>query len=186
MSITFGFFLIGIVFGRNGWIQKIHFKGNAVYFRLATAIFALVVFQYIGHVLNHKTGNWVPLTYSFTVFLQNISAMTFFILFVVMMFDNLYLQKAALWLASLGQMSLTNYLMQSVLAFVLFYGVGFGLFLQTTPFTNFLIAIVFILLQMVFSRYWLRTNRSGLVEWFLRLGTYWEYQTIKKPKKSID
>ena len=181
MSITFGFFLVGIVFGKKGWIEKIHFTGSKMLWIATGNLILLLMLQFLGHKLNHITGTYVNLVLFVVTFFQNISAMTLFILFVVLLYERKYSEKLAGYFASLGQMSLTNYLTHTVVAFILFYGVGLGLYLKTTPFTNFSIALVFIALQMLFSRWWLGKHRSGLVEWVLRLGTYWSYQNNRKP-----
>ena len=140
----------------------------------------LLVFQLAGVKLNHTTGRYVLLADYIVVFIQNISAMSLYILFVVFMLHNRFLTKGAYYFAYLGQMSLTNYLTQTVLAFILFYGVGCGLFLITTPAQNFVMAVGIIILQMFFSRWWLARYKSGFVEWLLRVATYLEYSKLKK------
>lgn len=83
-------------------------------------------------------------------------------------------------LAPVGQMALTNYLTQSLLATTLFYGYGFGLYDQLSPTLS--AALVFIIFgaQIILSRVWLRTFRFGLVEWLWRSLTYGEKQPLKR------
>lgn len=78
-------------------------------------------------------------------------------------------------LAPVGKMALTNYLLQSVVLGLIFYGYGFGLFGKVGPFETLLIAIGVFAVQVAFSHLWVRRFRYGPVEWFLRAFTYWEW-----------
>ena len=90
-------------------------------------------------------------------------------------------------LASVGQMALTNYLLQSVAFVLLFFGYGLGWFGQTSAFIGLLLALLLFALQIVFSRWWLRHFRFGPFEWLWRSATYWKFQpmSLKKEKKEI-
>ena len=171
LSITFGFFLVGVAFGKKGWIQDLSFSNKKLYNVFIGSFVMLLVFQLAGVKLNHTTGRYVLLADYIVVFIQNISAMSLYILFVVFMLHNRFLTKGAYYFA---------YLTQTVLAFILFYGVGCGLFLITTPAQNFVMAVGIIILQMFFSRWWLARYKSGFVEWLLRVATYLEYSKLKK------
>lgn len=75
-------------------------------------------------------------------------------------------------LAAGGRMALTNYLTESVVFCLIFYGYGFGQFgrLGVLPCT--VGAIIFYLAQLVFSRWWLDHFQFGPVEWMWRSLTY--------------
>ena len=90
-------------------------------------------------------------------------------------------------LASVGQMALTNYLLQSVAFVLLFFGYGLGWFGQTSAFIGLLLALLLFALQIVFSRWWLRHFRFGPFEWLWRSATYWKFQpmSLKQEKKEI-
>ncbi len=76
------------------------------------------------------------------------------------------------WLAYTGRMSLTNYLMQSVLLGFVFYGYGLGLFGKLTLETGACIAVALYAAQVVFSQWWLRHYRFGPMEWLWRRLSY--------------
>jgi uncharacterized protein len=59
-------------------------------------------------------------------------------------------QRVLYPLAPVGKMALTSYLLQTVFGLLLFYHVGFGLFMKTTPGWNWIIAIGIYLLQVIF------------------------------------
>jgi uncharacterized protein len=75
-------------------------------------------------------------------------------------------------LAYVGRLSLTNYLMQSIVFTTLFYGYGFGLFNRIGIFGGLVLVFVFFIIQIVASRWWLNRYYIGLFEWLWRAGTY--------------
>ena len=81
--------------------------------------------------------------------------------------------------ASLGQMALTNYVTESVVLGVIFYGYGFGLFGRMGSAPAALIGIALYTGQLFFSRMWLRHYRFGPVEWLWRSLTYGHLQRMR-------
>ena len=76
------------------------------------------------------------------------------------------------WLAPAGRMALTNYLMQSVVCTLVFYGYGLGYFERLPRAWQPLFVIALFALQVVFSRWWLSRYRLGPMEWLWRWMTY--------------
>ncbi len=83
-------------------------------------------------------------------------------------------------LAAMGRMALTNYLLQSVVATLLFYGYGLGLARRVSP--SLAIAIVLAILagQLLVSGWWLRRYRFGPAEWLWRTLTYGVRQPLRR------
>ena len=75
-------------------------------------------------------------------------------------------------LAPVGRMALTNYLLQSVVAVLVFYGYGLGLYGEFGVAATFGFTIVFFAAQIVFSRLWLQRFSFGPMEWLWRTLTY--------------
>jgi uncharacterized protein len=73
-------------------------------------------------------------------------------------------------LSNIGRMSLSNYLLQSLIGMFIFKGLSF--YGNSTPVMNLLISLVIIALQLVISHYWLRTHKYGPVESIWRKVTY--------------
>jgi uncharacterized protein len=71
-------------------------------------------------------------------------------------------------LSAAGQLSLSNYLIQTVISIFLFYGFGFALFAELERFQIALVIIGIGLLQVFFSLLWLRYFRYGPIEWIWR------------------
>jgi uncharacterized protein len=91
------------------------------------------------------------------------------------------------WLFALmrpvGQMAFTNYLTQSFLCGLFFYGIGFGYFGKLEMYQLYYVVAVVWIIQIVWSHLWLRYYRFGPLEWLWRSLTYWKKQPLKKEKK---
>ena len=75
-------------------------------------------------------------------------------------------------LAPAGRMALTNYLMQSLIASLVFYGYGLGMFGDMGRAAQVGFVLVVFAAQVVFSQWWLSRYRMGPMEWLWRAGTY--------------
>ena len=69
-------------------------------------------------------------------------------------------------------MALTNYLSQTVVALMLFYGIGFGLMGRVGPTWWPLLVVTVITAQVAISRWWLARFAFGPMEWIWRQATY--------------
>ena len=79
-----------------------------------------------------------------------------------------------------GQMAFTNYLMQSLLVGLFFYGVGFGMFGKLQRHEIYYVVAATWVLQIIWSHIWLRFFRFGPLEWCWRSLTYWKRQPFRK------
>ena len=79
-----------------------------------------------------------------------------------------------------GRMSLTVYLGESIVAMLLFTGVGVGLYGQVGPALGLAIALAIWLGFLVFAALWWRAFRFGPFEWLLRSFTYWRLQPLRR------
>lgn len=84
------------------------------------------------------------------------------------------------FLAPMGRMALTNYLMQTVIGITLYYGVGFGLGGQIGPSVFIPVGIGVYILQVLYSRLWFRYFNFGPMEWLWRMATYGKKLPLRK------
>lgn len=75
-------------------------------------------------------------------------------------------------IAKAGRMSMTIYLMQSILATTIFYGYGFGLYGKVDIATGTWMAIGIYVLQVIFAEIWFTKFKQGPVELLWRKLTY--------------
>jgi uncharacterized protein len=83
------------------------------------------------------------------------------------------------WAAPVGRMAFSNYLAQSLLLGLIFYGYGFGLFGRAGVATTLLIALALYAAQAAISAFWLKRWRYGPVEWLWRSLMYGKRQPMR-------
>lgn len=83
------------------------------------------------------------------------------------------------WLAPAGRMALSNYLMQSLVGTLLFYGYGLGLWGHVGRAWQAVGVLAVFALQVLVSRWWLARFRYGPAEWAWRCMTYWRLVPIR-------
>lgn len=88
------------------------------------------------------------------------------------------------WLFALtrpvGQMAFTNYLMQSVLCGLFFYGFGFGMIGKLQRYELYYVVAIVWVVEICWSHLWLKYFRFGPLEWLWRSLTYWKMQQMKR------
>src|SRR5690606_8335750 len=75
------------------------------------------------------------------------------------------------WFAPAGRMALTNYLLQSLLGTLFFYGYGLGQWGMGRA-AQLLFVVAVFALQLLWSRWWLARYHHGPLEWAWRAVTY--------------
>ncbi|RYY54599.1 MAG: DUF418 domain-containing protein [Chitinophagaceae bacterium] len=136
------------------------------------------------HLLSARGYNWYEITrnarfdwYTVSRVLRSLGIFGFLIL--------LYRSGWFRWLFSLmrpvGQMAFTNYLTQSLICGLIFYGgVGLGKFGHLQRYEIYLVVAGIWLLQVIWSHIWLRFFRFGPLEWCWRSLTYWKAQPMRR------
>ncbi|MDX2049061.1 MAG: DUF418 domain-containing protein [Chitinophagaceae bacterium] len=85
-----------------------------------------------------------------------------------------------------GQMAFTNYLMQSLIGGLFFYGIGLGYFGKLERYELYIYTGIVWVIQIIWSHIWLRYFRFGPLEWLWRSLTYWKKQPIRKNAANTD
>ena len=83
-------------------------------------------------------------------------------------------------LANVGQMAFTNYLMQTIICTLFFYGYGLGYYNYLKYHQLFYVVGAVWIFQLIFSAIWLRYYLFGPFEWLWRSATYWKRQPMMK------
>ena len=83
-------------------------------------------------------------------------------------------------LANVGQMAFTNYLMQTIICTLFFYGYGLGYYNHLKYHQLYFVVGAVWIFQLIFSAIWLRYYRFGPFEWLWRSLTYWKLQPMQK------
>lgn len=82
--------------------------------------------------------------------------------------------------ANVGQMAFSNYVLQTTLCSLFFYGFGLGYYGKLAYHQLYYVVAGVWVVNLVFSAVWLRFFRFGPLEWAWRSLTYWERQPLRK------
>ncbi|MBO0938708.1 DUF418 domain-containing protein [Fibrella sp. HMF5335] len=182
LYITLGFFLLGLYAGRKRLFQQLA-DHRALFGKLTRytgftvlgiiALFAAAI-AIIGQ--NNQPPKAVELIFSALFDLGNSALTVFYITSLTLLFSRVSWQWVASPLASVGKMALTNYVGQSVIGTLLFYGYGLGLIGEIGTAKAVLLTVPIFLVQILFSRLWLSRFQYGPLEWLWRSLTYLKFQ----------
>lgn len=174
-SILIAMFLIGVWFVQSGVMADT--RAHLALFR-KLAIYALPFGIGLGLLsslisISHTPGDdhdGFQLAMGLTV-LGNLPASLGYVGMVVVMLHSDSVFSRISVFAPAGRMALTNYLLQSLVSSIIFYGYGFGQWGLPRS-LQLVYVIIFFALQVVFSQWWLRRYRYGPLEWLWRGFTY--------------
>ena len=175
VSQLLGMMLLGLILGRIGFFSDLAKFQKARWLIIVTT--ALIAFSltakseaiaalfpesahsdagfYIGNLVN----GWAN--------------MLFAIMQTMLVFELWYLLKGRFVrvFAPVGQMSLTFYILQSLVFVPLLYNAGLGLYDDAPAITWFWVGVITFVLQAVLAVYWMKAFRQGPLEWGWRAMT---------------
>jgi len=166
---TFIFFFLGMFLFANKWITEKIFNWKY-----------LLVFLILGGL-----GQYLRMYSNSLRIIDHIFSSLFILSFLGIIFKTNIGSKLLSFFKPVGRMALTNYIMQSIIASFVFYGIGMGLFMSLPLYGIFLIAFSILILQSIFSVYWLKKYHFGPLEWVWRTLSYNRNFSLKN-KKSTD
>jgi uncharacterized protein len=105
--------------------------------------------------------------------------MLFYISAIILLVRKEAVSRFLAPLASLGRMSLSNYLLQSIVCSLIFYGYGLGLYGEVGPALGLGLTIVIYFVQIRLSEWWLDRYQFGPAEWLWRTLTYGRRQPLR-------
>ncbi|WP_343707094.1 DUF418 domain-containing protein [Flavobacterium sp.] len=163
---TAGLFMLGMITGKKElfFSSEVNFAFWRKILRYGLLILTiLLIFRMnVYFLFENKTlaDSLMLIATSWANFIFTFVLISLFVLFYAK--EKMY--KILTKLVPYGKMSLTNYILQSILGSVLFYEYGFGLFKYTGATFSLLIGIVLFLIQLQFSNWWLKKYKQGPLE----------------------
>jgi len=172
LSKIIGITIFGFVASKNNLHQNV--KKNKAKWTLILMITAIIgAVSYFGYdkIVDYKSpfANAVYMTgYEF----MNIFIAGSYLLFILIMASITSVAEFLKPIALMGRMSLTNYILQSLLLSVIFYGWGFGWFGQTKVTSVVLIGICVYFFQVLLNVIWFKYYKQGPLEKIWRKLSY--------------
>ncbi len=179
-------FLLGLAAGKAGVFREIDthlpFWRRLAYWALPAGLLMSLMFSGLNFALSEQwiTHPWAEVLKSSLQILCAPLVSLGYIAVIVLMSRRLK------WLnvfAPVGRMALTNYLTQSLVLSLFFFGYGLGFFNQVSIPVIYLLVVFLYAAQVFISTYWLKLFRFGPFEWAWRILTYLKRQPFLSEKK---
>lgn len=183
--VTFGFFLLGLFVGKRKYFEdlethKVLIK-KIMWWSLGINVFIIAFFLTVELAqLWDKLPKWFGMVGSFLFSVHSLLMTLFYIAGMALLLHKKSMEKVMLYLAGIGKMALSNYLLQSAIGVTLFYGIGFGLAGDICPAWCYLIGLSIFTFQLFLSKWWLEKFYYGPMEWLWRSATYLKWQPFLK------
>ena len=106
--------------------------------------------------------------------------------FIMLLYKSGWFKWLFVLFRPVGQMAFTNYLMQSLMCGLFFYGIGFGMYGKLDRHEIYYVVGAVWVIQIIYSNIWLHYFRFGPMEWCWRSLTYWKKQPFRKNNSETD
>jgi uncharacterized protein len=178
---VFPMFLFGLYFGRRRVFDNLRNRIPALKriagVSLFVAILATIAMRslYGGQVPERMTL-LRPLVYV----IQETALLTLYTSIILLVSEMPVFKKPTEFLVATGRTSLSNYLLQSVICTLVFYGYGLGLYGKVRPAQGLLVVPVVFAIELYLSSVWLKRFSFGPIEWIFRAVTYGHRQGLSQ------
>jgi uncharacterized protein len=159
-------FMIGMLMGRRGYFENK--PENLVFWKrvLIVSGAAFLVFYLLKSNMEllfpEKVMRKLLLRIHYSW--SNLSMLFVLVSSIVLLYQTRGFKGLTKGLLPFGRMSLTSYMMQSIIGACVYYGFGLGLYKITDAFWCLLIGIVLFLFQAAFCTWWLKHHKQGPLE----------------------
>ncbi len=177
------FFLCGFYAGKVGIFKDIPGHADLLRIIISRGLPLGIAFLLLYIVI--ESGLWpvsLLLKPAFLAALNYIASIFIFPSYIAIILLSLqgdFCRKLLSPVAAAGRMALTNYLAQTVIAVLIFYGFGLGLYGEVSLTQGIILTIGIYFIQLLWSNLWLRKFRYGPMEWLWRVLTYKQLQPFR-------
>lgn len=179
---TLALILLGVTFWRSGMIDKIA-RRSGLYSACAVALIGIGLLceaHQKGAITLMEADPFLPIWAKMvTNFINEFGPLALalgYVLGIITLVQRHGTNQLYAPMAAVGRMAFSNYISQSLILSLLFYGIGFGLMGQVGATSGLALSVAIYTGQAVWSQYWLNTHRFGPLEWAWRSLTYGKRQ----------
>jgi uncharacterized protein len=192
MFTLLGRFLLGFMAGRRRLFhdapQHLSFFRKLLGWGLLSGVLTSGIFFLMQYLMRQKMLNpqapWLMFLQPLRQF-NELGLAAAYVSGLVLLFQRPAWQRLLLVLAPVGRMALTNYLSQTVISLLVFYGFGLGLIGKVGPAATVGLTLAIFCVQVAFSHWWLARFRFGPAEWVWRSLTYGKAQPMRLPEAPV-
>jgi uncharacterized protein len=163
---TLSLFMFGMLAGRKALFAD---SDKNKRFWKRTLIISAIVFIPL-FIIKNSLGGWLDnesIRRPISVIETSWSNMAFMLVLVsgfVLLFQTKFFNKILNVFSSIGRMSMSNYIIQSIIGSSIYYGFGLGLYKYTGSTYCLFIGVVLAILQGYFSSWWMKKHSQGPLE----------------------
>lgn len=193
LDITLPLFLIGLYVGRRKVFDNV--SANQNFFKKATrwcfaigltgtAIFTFFEARHYYYHISNQSYNYLIKNFIELSWMLGLMALglAYVAKLALLLKNNIWKSRLA-FLAPVGRMGLTNYILQSFVVTITINSFGLNLG-NVHPFWYLILSIIYFFLMVVISRWWFRYFLLGPLEWLWRSLTYLKLLPIRNRRKS--
>lgn len=158
--------MLGMLAGRKSLFNISKENKN---FWMKTLIIAVIAFIPF-YIIKTNISTWIvsdAISRPLETIISSWSNVAFMLVLVsgfVLLFQNNFAHRFLNVFSAYGKMSLSNYIMQSILGAFIYYGFGLGLYKYTGATYCLLIGVVLAVFQGYFSKWWMNNHKQGPLE----------------------
>jgi uncharacterized protein len=190
--MTLGYFLMGLYMGRRKLFEQLarhkpFFKKMFKYCGFATLgliALAIIIFAALMPLLQWQESPYMNVLGGGIYDTANATMTFFYIAGLTLLFTKPAWTNRLSFLAPVGKMALTSYLLQTAIGLLIFQGYGLGLFFKIGTAAATALTIPVFIAQVLFSRWWLSRYQYGPVEWLWRALTYFKLPPMSKKQQT--
>jgi uncharacterized protein len=168
-------FLLGAYVAKERWFSDVNANKKAIQTMWFVSLIVAIPSKIIPYITTKNIG---------TEYIQDSIGGPALALFygtsIVLLIEKQHWKTILKPFSYIGKLSLTNYLLQSIICTTIFYGYGLGFYGEITHFQGLLLTIGIYIAQIVISYYWLKRFYYGPIEWLWRSLTYGKLQPFRK------
>jgi len=181
-----GMFLVGYALGRSGFYKNILQHKKTLYYIIAFGLAVGLPANYLlaqsmflhGNEYYNLEMNGFKQTVYYAIGVAPL-AMAYVAMFMLW-FQTGMGKKLTSFLAPVGKMAFSNYMLQSLIGNFVFLGAGLGYMEKVGPVYYTIFGLIIFTGQVILSNYWLKYFNYGPVEWIWRSATYKKWQPFRK------
>ncbi|GJM60093.1 membrane protein [Persicobacter diffluens] len=168
-----GLFLLGFFLAEQNFFTTSALKMKNFWKFFIPGLALTLIGKYaIGGSMGEVPSQWSDIAYKAVEVPGQVLLSLSYVCMISIIFESKFGQAALQGLTDVGRMSFTNYLSHTIFGIIFFYGVGFGYFGAFSLTEIWVIAVIFYVAQIAFSKIWQRTFAFGPLEWIWRCLTY--------------
>lgn len=163
---TISLFMLGMLAGRKAMFDSTNANRKRWSKILVVAILAFIplyiyknnIPEWLASAAIHRPLQTIVTSWS------NMAFMLVLVSGFVLLFQTMIVGKVLHVFSAFGRMSMSNYIMQSILGAFIYYGFGLGMYKYTGPTYCILIGVGLAVLQGIFSNWWMKNHKQGPLE----------------------